>query len=321
MPKVNSKNQRGGNTLCQFEIKPGFNSPFAKFLSLASGLNVDGTARSGAIEQSVRDEVIRALVAEIGEGKALVAGTKLQPVGEGAGAAAPAPGAGAAAAAAAVTYFPTGEAYPASFGTALEAFFDRTTGTLRDDAPRTAEALNALLDRLSSSKLSVSGANESEAPGFGGGAKMIGGRRKAPKKSSKKASSKKSSKKASAKKSSKKTSAKMVGGAKKKSSKKASAKKSSKKASAKKSSKKTSAKKSSKKTSVKMVGGAKKKAGSKKAGSKKAGSKKAGSKKAGSKKGSAKMMGGAKRKAGSKKAGSKKAGSKKAGSKRRANKN
>ncbi len=313
MPKVNSKNQRGGNTLCQFEIKPGFNSPFAKFLSLASGLNVDGTARSGAIEQSVRDEVIRALVAEIGEGKALVAGTKLQPVGEGAGAAAP----GAGAAAAAVTYFPTGEAYPASFGTALESFFDRTTGTLRDDAPRTAEALNALLDRLSSSKLSASGATESEAPVvLPGGAKMIGGRRKAPKKSSKKASSKKSSKKASAKKSSKKTSAKMVGGAKKKSSKKASAKKSSKKASAKKSSKKTSAKKSSKKTSVKMVGGAKKKAGSKKAGSKKAGSKKAGSKK-----GSAKMMGGAKRKAGSKKAGSKKAGSKKAGSKRRSNKN
>jgi hypothetical protein len=252
MPRVNSKNQKGGATKCQFELKPDQKTALSNFLAMAALEKVpEGTRLAADPSPPEKDAVVDALYNDWDT--LIPAGMEVQEEPKGTRMPQKYHQAGL------MLFGADGKAMPkpADKGKLLEALNASIEETKKAPAAAVAPVVPATV--VAAQGVASPPLTEAEAAAAGKavtpGGYMFGGKRKPAKKASKKSS----------KKASKKSSAKMVGGAKKKSSKK-------------------SSKKASKKSSAKMVGGAKKKAGSKKAGSKKAGSKKAGSKKAGSKK-------------------------------------
>jgi hypothetical protein len=238
MPRVNSKNQKGGaTTKCHFELM-GQNTPLSHYLAMANYESPDGKALTADPSPEDEKRVAQALF-DVWDKE--VTGTVLQEN-------------------------PTGTFLPEKFK--LSALDVYQANGQPQAKPQDGDTLaKKLHDRWMASKPAAQAAAASvPAPAQGqgqgqgqgpalseaaanqtpGGNSMGGGKRKPAKKASKKAS--------------KKSSAKMVGGAKKKSSKK--------------SSKKTSKKSSAKMVGGAKKKAGSKKAGSKKAGSKKAGSKK-----------------------------------------------
>jgi hypothetical protein len=230
MPKVNSKTQKGGNTKCQYELKPGHNSALAALLAMSAHVGTDERALTTPVPSDPEiGAAVDKFLAEAATPNGLPAGTKLQQIEVPTG----------APAGTVVTYLPQ------QYMDVGSLIFDPATGDVKvplatKDALVEAVKKAAIAAHAKAAPAPVAPLVDAAGPVVLPGGSMLGGKRKpakkAPKKSSKKAS----------KKSSKKASVKMVGGAKKKAG---------------------SKKAGSKKAGSKKAGS--KKAGSKKAGSKK----------------------------------------------------